>query len=386
MPPTQPAGPPDIAAQLARLLAARLRPDALDGYRDQAWHWPGLVRLADAEGVAGLLRELVEREGLRPPEAERLALERERYQVLAVNTWLRAETRRIAGALSAAGVELILLKGAALALTLFRDPGLRRMGDVDLLVRPEAVPAALAALRALGYAPGQVEAHRGSRLAFENEVMLYRSAPPETLVELHWQLFDDPFYQDRLPMAWFWARTRPADLDGVAARQLEPSAQLLHLCAHLALHHGRPGHPRLRWLHDIAALLQAEGAAIDWPALLEPARDWGLVLPLQSVLSELAAEPWRAALPAAAAAALANMAPSPAERAALARLTAPRPAAWRLWQDLRALTGWRRRLAFLAINLVPGPRYMRQRYGRGPLPTLYLRRWARGLRQLGRRG
>ncbi|MCB0217014.1 MAG: hypothetical protein KDH92_10280, partial [Chloroflexi bacterium] len=75
-----------------------------------------------------------------------------------------------------------------------------------------------------------------------------------------------------------------------------------------------------------------------------------------------------------------------AERAALARLTAPRPAAWRLWQDLRALTGWRRRLAFLAINLVPGPRYMRQRYGRGPLPTLYLRRWARGLRQLGRRG
>lgn len=55
-------------------------------------------------------------------------------------------------ALAAAGVEPIAAKGMATARTLFPEPGVRPMGDVDLVVPPAAVDAAERALAAAGFA------------------------------------------------------------------------------------------------------------------------------------------------------------------------------------------------------------------------------------------
>src|SRR5262249_61124700 len=55
--------------------------------------------------------------------------------------------------LSAAGLSCILLKGAALVRTLYGDPGLRHVGDVDLLLDDRDIPRAASLLEAMGFRP-----------------------------------------------------------------------------------------------------------------------------------------------------------------------------------------------------------------------------------------
>ena len=61
------------------------------------------------------------------------------------------ETVRV---LRAAGVEVVAIKGAALAFFHYPDPALRPMGDLDLLLRdPRDLERATAALVAAGWTP-----------------------------------------------------------------------------------------------------------------------------------------------------------------------------------------------------------------------------------------
>lgn len=69
---------------------------------------------------------------------------------------LQSELRRKAlieavDALTTASVKTILLKGIAYAGTLYPDPAMRPMSDIDLLVRPDAIDRATHVLQRLGY-------------------------------------------------------------------------------------------------------------------------------------------------------------------------------------------------------------------------------------------
>jgi hypothetical protein len=193
-------------------------------------------------------------------------------------------------------------------------------------------------------------------------------------------LFDSPYYQYAMPMDWFWETAEPAEIAGRRARMLGPTAQVLHLCGHLRLHHsGR----ELRWLHDVAQLIATQGARIDWPVVLDRARQFDLVLSLRDVLDRVAAD-WGAAVPGAVLQRLHGLVPSRRERRVFRWLTQPdRSVARRLWVDLLTLPGWSPRLAFAWLNLIPSAAYMRQRYGiRHPVfvPLYYPYRWLRALR------
>ena len=63
-------------------------------------------------------------------------------------------------------------------------------------------------------------------------------------IDVHWSLFDSPYYQDRNAMDWFWDTAEPV----LYRRSSSTEALLIHLCGHLALHHGTRG---LLWGHDI---------------------------------------------------------------------------------------------------------------------------------------
>ena len=96
-----------------------------------------LLAALDAHGLAPWAHEALGRAGLRealaPELADRL---RDRYRETALrNRVLFASLAEIAAALTGRGVELIPLKGAALAHRVYGNPGLRPMQDLDLLVR-----------------------------------------------------------------------------------------------------------------------------------------------------------------------------------------------------------------------------------------------------------
>lgn len=376
---------PTDLAPLLDLLRSRSNLERLDARAPRAW--PEIARLAREHDVEALVFRIAQAADLAVPDPIRAQLQRRYYQTVAANAWLFSELARLSRALDKAGIPLIVLKGAALADAVYRDRGVRPMGDLDLLVRREDVDGAIAVARALGYVDDDPEIRPGSTLAFESQVMLHRAAPPHTQVEIHWGLVDSPYYQARLDLQWFWdtAVPMPPDFAGAGASSpvmLGPEAQLLHLCAHLVLHHADEPAPHVRWLHDAAELARDHAEDMDWPLLLARAQDFDLVLPLQAVLPCLA-DGWHAPVPASARQALADLRPTAAERRIHAQLTrGGHGSAGRLMSDLGGMPGWGRRLRYLWINIVPSAAYMRRRYDvRRPwlLPLYYPYRWLRGI-------
>jgi len=382
-PPETQGTAPSALDQLIALLAARRHPSALDRYASRPWG--EIARLARQHQVEPLLAQVVRQFDLDVPDELRVGLRQRVYQTTAANAWLFIELGRVLDALGEAGVPVILLKGAALARAVYDDPGLRPMGDLDLLVPHALAGRAQTAVAALGYAADRPEIRPGARLAFESQVMLRRLRRPETAIEIHWGLLDAPYYEARLPMAWFWETARPIALDARrTALTLGPEAQLLHLCAHLVLHHDQDQAPALRWRLDIAECLHVFAGDIDWPRLLDQARAFDLLIPLQRELPR-AAGAWGAPLPAAARQALGALTPSRAEVAMQGRFGSDdRSAARRLADDLAGMQGWRRRARWAWINLFPSVEYMRRRYRvRHPwlVPLYYPYRWVVGWRR-----
>ncbi|MFN2124234.1 MAG: nucleotidyltransferase family protein [Candidatus Promineifilaceae bacterium] len=87
------------------------------------------------------------------------------------NLYLLSELKKATGCLSQAGMGRIILKGAALVETTYKNLAVRPMLDLDLMIRKEEVPRALELLCSEGYRQ-DVEPHSGSALVFENELLL----------------------------------------------------------------------------------------------------------------------------------------------------------------------------------------------------------------------
>jgi hypothetical protein len=371
------------AEQLARLLVARRNAAALA--QPSTIDWPAVTRLARAEGVAGMVLDLLETHDIQADEGSLRALKHERYQGLAANTLMRDEAAALLFALEAKGIPALLLKGVALQETLYPSLDLRRMGDIDLLVHPEDAVAALKILQRLGYHRSSPELWPGSDLKFENEAVLQRDTPARVLVELHWQLIDGPHYQARIDESFFWSDASVVDVAGAKGLSMRPEALLLYLCTHLELHHARHEAPHLRWIHDLWALIDQQGDTLDWIEVEDRASAFGLRLPLARALERVADAPWQAKVPEALRQRLRAHPPTSAEQRAYERSLRQDLPATRLWHDLSGMPGWGRRLRFLVYNLFPSPSYMRVRYPQqraSRLWILYLRRWKRGLKQL----
>jgi hypothetical protein len=193
-------------------------------------------------------------------------------------------------ALAEAGVEPIVLKGPALASTIYPARDLRPFGDLDVLVRPEELARADHALRPLGYAP---YANKPSEVDDFHRV--YARAGHDGVVELHTDLL-----QLGLPTACggvLWERAERWHLAGLQrpALMLGLEHQLLHLCVHLHLH----GYRRLIWFIDLERLLRLRGGEVRWADLWALAHTEGVTLSVRHALM-LARELLDAPLPSEA--------------------------------------------------------------------------------------
>ena len=341
--------------------------------------WESLQPLIAAERLGPLLHRVVRAHGIAPPAVA--AALRESYLTTGLqNMLLWRELGHGLHQLAATGVAAIVLKGAALAETVYGNPALRPMIDVDLLVHRRDLDAARRVFEGLGYVLERAETHPGALAEHESELALRKPGPVAAAVDLHWSLFDSPYYQHRIAMDWFWETAGTASIAGAPTLVLGPEALLIHLCGHLALHHGGKG---LLWWHDVVEVLVWYRGRIDWPELLSRVEWYDLLLPVRTVLTG-AAEEWGAPVPDAVLRALCAQVPSPRERRVFADLgAAQRSAGQRFWSDLVAIPDWRQRLRFARTNLVPSAAYMRQRYRIAHpllLPFYYPYRWLRGLR------
>lgn len=291
----------DPSAQLlVALLRAQLGTAAEPGAEQFArCDWEYFERLAAHHGVTPILYQgLRERADLVP--AERLQHMRLVYYGNALRNWaVEGFVDEIAAALSAERIAVILLKGAALLRTLYDDPALRRVSDIDLLVDARDLDRAGAQLRTLGLrSAGYGQEQRRGPLCHMHACYA-RPTLQSIPVELHWRLFEgyQPYAFD-LAEVQGRAQSLPQMPPGVFA--MSPEHELAHLCLHLERHAMvyrslirrddwfdlllmPQGLGRLVWLYDIALFLQHRASVLDWDALVAMARRWAIDAHLHAV-------------------------------------------------------------------------------------------------------
>jgi hypothetical protein len=324
----------------------------------EAADWPLVAAAAKREGIAPLLHAALKAlgRGAEPPLAARDAL-RYAYVLADGANWMAfRELAQILDLFAAEGVPVVLLKGCALAATLYAEPAHRPMGDLDLLLPREAVARAGGLLESRGFRE-KPEMTDGFSLDYLQEKIFVRLRPAPAQVDLHWHLTSMPHYQRRVPMEWFWERAVERPVAGRLARVFTPTAQVLHLSLHFALHHRAE---RLIWSHDLALLLSRQGGDLDGAELVGAARSFGLARAVQTTLA-VVRDWWGVAAPDEAQARLAALRPPAAERLFLAVMSARRHEA-RILSDGFSLPGVRAKMGYWLGLVFPSRAYMRERY------------------------
>lgn len=377
-------GSTDNDAFLRLCLRSRWQPSVLSEAQRLAASgridWQAVCELARAGGLAPLLHDALRGcEWL--PGAAAGCLQDAYHETAVFAGLMSVELNRVLQVLADAGLPAIVLKGAALGHTLYGNPALRPMTDLDLLLRQPDVPAAVAALKGCGYQSTVAEVRPGHTLEFENELVLRSPGTPSLAVELHWRLLDSPFYQAQIDEGWFWQTAQPARIAETDSLVLGTEANILHLSAHYVLHHKAQG---IRWICDLAGLVEqsAAGGAIDWRLVLSKATGFRLVASVQLVLQQLTTD-WQSPVSEDVVRAALRLPVSEEEQRVVRwMLSERRPVVQRFWADLAGMSGWRQRASFLLANLFPSPAYMVERYdlpGPALTPLAYPYRWAIGL-------
>ena len=250
-----------------------LAPEALHMAQESAG-WERALEIAQVHGVEAICHEALRRVCQSHPQLAggMDAFRRARYVATVRNMRMVAQLVEVLDALGSRGIEPIILKGAALALTVYEEPSLRPMRDLDLLVRVDALAGAREALLQLGYAT-----QGGPATRWEEENLLAHlidlTAPGRLPVEIHFRLFPraQPLFPEEERV---WDRAAPFSVEGRKALRLAPSDELMYLCGHLRKH--AQSEYRLVWFCDIAALdgqIQPEArAAFDAAMAAHPER------------------------------------------------------------------------------------------------------------------
>lgn len=194
---------------------------------------------------------------------------------------LQHETaRQMLRTLAAEQVDVVLLKGMALALTVYPQPALRTMSDVDVWVEPTVVGRAIASLRLAGFQ--QVNQPRNSapyQLSRHGKIKFNRPGWYIGGIEIHNNPFAGTLLERaaRINSSAVWTRKAPLMVDGETGYRLSAEDMILQVAAHLAVSN-QFCMAALRGLLDIA--LTARRYAIDWAALADRAQRWRIAVPI----------------------------------------------------------------------------------------------------------
>lgn len=293
----------------------------------------------------------------------------------ALEIFRQRELSRILRAFAAAEVPVLLLKGAALAYSIYPEPWLRPREDTDLLVEGGDASRAGELLMSLGYHAALMQ--RGELVTNQRLHVRTEASGLRHDCDLHWKIANPVSFAKLLTPAELMRGAEYASLGGVEARCPRRAHALLLACWHRASHHYDS--PNLLWLYDLHLLVEGLTDA-DAADVLAVARETRTTDVCGRGL-QLASERFKTRLPSA----LTDLkAPNTTTRSG-----APvylRPDARRvdlLAADLRSLPRWGQRVRLVREHLFPPADYMLGRYPgstRLRLPALYLWRIARGAR------
>ena len=199
--------------------------------------------------------------------------------------YMERQLREIIEAFREQGVPVLVLRGPALAFSLYPDPAVRPSGDLDLLVMPEKVVQSRGILENLGYRC-LAKRFEFAKDFFREECFVdHKNQSNKLPVDLHWVHWElHPFYmgskeaeiQDLFQRSW------RVETPNLVFETLHPVDYLIHSAIHLVMIHRNE--MRLSWIYDTALLAQHLQVPNDWERLQERSVAWRARLPLEQCL------------------------------------------------------------------------------------------------------
>jgi len=177
-------------------------------------------------------------------------------------------------ALKASGISFVVLKGAALAETVYAHPGQRHCHDIDLLIRDKDVHPADVVLARLDYQTEHPRRGGDRHIAYVHSSELPLELHIEPLrVELARRLVQP-----------FWSRTCRTRIAGASADVLAPEDNLVHV---LAIAFFSPFRFHLRWVTDAWFIINRT-PDFNWESFLATAHIAQLSMAFSVMLTYLA--------------------------------------------------------------------------------------------------
>ncbi len=359
----QPMSPNGITAQEWELLLDSLQQNAVFSFLDSR--------------IRGLSPDL------RPPETVTSRIRKKALKAHLYAIRREAQLKELIEPLEASGIGVLVVKGLALAYSVYPLPTMRDPGmDIDLLVRPGQYLEARDTLISQGYRPTDYRFELLQGFQFE-EVFFPPTNSDYVWVELQWDLHVTTTSRAER-VDGFFERAVTLDTPLSSFKTMSNIDTLIQAALHLILTHSQD--MKLSWILDVAFLARDLREASEWEELQERSRECEARLSVESAL--FLANYWTGLqIPEAFADFASWPLPSQEEksmRLAMAEKSGRPDVMLRLY--LTAEPGIVRRCKRLLRLIFPPVEYLRRVYGKSSqaIPLLYITHWKHWTAKAGR--
>jgi hypothetical protein len=213
----------------------------------------------------------------------------------------------IAEAAAAADIRMVVRKGGHLAYSVYPDPGMRPMSDLDILVEPSEAQELVGVMTKLGYQEGTPTSEGIKPFSRKERIFwhLHGSDLPSLSKKL--DSFDRssvsvdinvalalPKAEYSIPVTCVMKRAVARHHEGGDFLVLDPEDTVIDLCAHifkssttLRFMHLGGKHRRLIKYLDVAEVIRASSTSFSWAILLERVAEYGVTEPTYYALAHL---------------------------------------------------------------------------------------------------
>jgi hypothetical protein len=254
---------------LANLISKKISPQAVEDNQ-----WGHIVDTAYRHDLAPVLYWVLKDQAPNLKSNPRLIpLKQAANDTAAKLSLFETAREQIDSAMAVAGIPAIWLKGIALAHTVYPQPWLRPMVDIDVLVPFHQRERALTAANSAGFtAPEEPDVLDLDILPEElkRHYSLVGGPANAIILELHYKLLVTAGVEllSLEQLDWFWENTSRIFVGPNSFKIFNPEASLLYLCAHALLQHGAVGTSLMR-IFDIHLSVIKED--LDWQLIVDKA-------------------------------------------------------------------------------------------------------------------
>ena len=245
--------------------------------------WRSWLSAAEKQGVLPIISKNFE--GVSPGNVPAWVIEeaaRSYTAAWARNMFLENEIEEFARALSETEIRAIVLKGPALAESVYPEMGMRPFTDIDLLIARDAVPEVCALLRRMGYKPDFTETEMSAEDGLRKTCFQRKIEDLDSCIEVHWDAVNSPSLRARCSVKF--ADLSPDARPWSACPALSfpcPEDSLITCLIHLAVGHR---FDRLVLFVDVLQILRRTKSEFDWPKFFHKADRYGAGLVCASAL------------------------------------------------------------------------------------------------------